>query len=120
MLPQFLPALITLRSVLMIGGLAFLTGTYAGGKAVWWIWDVANTRAEVQTHRENQRRIAEVLRVNDKLNLEDAEAERINQEILNAIVTSQTWKSVVTPAAKCDPDPVCIAASSMRNIKRFQ
>lgn len=116
-----LPALISLRSVVIVGAVAFALGAYSGGRVVWKLWDVAEMRAENATHRENQRRLAEVLKVNDRLNTEDATAEQLNEEIYNAIITRTPAPVVVKNVdAKCDPNPVCVSASSMRDIKRLQ
>jgi hypothetical protein len=122
-----IPSLLSLRTVLIVSGAAFVLGTYTGGRLVWELWDVANLKAEVTAHRENQRRIAEVLKVTEKLNTEDAATEKTNEEIYNAIVTQIKTAPVSTVIiknadAKCAvaPDPVCVDAVSMRNIKRLQ
>lgn len=115
-----IPSLLSLRTVLMIGGAAFFLGAYSGGKLVWELWDVANLKAEVTAHRENQRRIAEVLKVTEKLNTEDAAVEKTNEEIYNAIVQRANTVVIKNTDAKCDPDPVCVSADGMLNIKRLQ
>lgn len=104
-----------IRLMLIVAAAAFTTGFGSGLYFSHNYYRVASLRAQVKFHKDQDNKLREALGLNQQLDNQDDEAEKNNEEVLNAIRSKPT-----TPVeSKCD-HVVCVSAERLRDIKRLQ
>lgn len=104
-----------IRMFLIVAVAAFTTGFGSGLYFSHSYYRVASLRAQVKFHKDQDNKLREALGLNQQLDDQDDEAEKNNEEVLNAIRS----KPVAPVESKCGP-VVCVSAERLRDIKRLR
>lgn len=104
-----------IRMFLIVAVAAFTTGFGSGLYFSHDYYRVASLRAQVKFHKDQDNKLREALGLNQQLDDQDDEAEKNNEEVLNAIRS----KPSAPVANNCGP-VVCVTAERMRDLKRLR